>query len=371
MHRMSLFRLGHARGEDWQLAARACAAQLTGCGGSLGFVYVTDHIADHFGDVVQLLKQATGVPNWVGSVGIGVLATGVEYLDEPAVAAMVGDFDPGTFRLFSGVDSAAALKSADLACADGAAHFAIVHADPANEEIVSLVSKLAGRVDSGFVVGGLVSSRKRNLQLAGRVLEGGLSGVAFSDQITVATRLTQGCSPIGPRRTITQAERNIIVTIDDRPALDVFREDIGERLSRDVEKLGGTIFVGLPIKGSDTGDYLVRHLVGIDPSNKLIAVGDYVKAGAQIMFCRRDSEAAADDMRRMLDSIQQGLFAKPRGGVYYSCLGRGANLFGPNSEELRMIENSLGDVPVVGFFCNGEISHNRLYGYTGVLTLFV
>jgi small ligand-binding sensory domain FIST len=25
----------------------------------------------------------------------------------------------------------------------------------------------------------------------------------------------------------------------------------------------------------------------------------------------------------------------------------------------------------VGFFCNGEISHNRLYGYTGVLTLFL
>ena len=63
--------------------------------------------------------------------------------------------------------------------------------------------------------------------------------------------------------------------------------------------------------------------------------------------------------------------AKPRGGVYYSCLGRGANLFGSNSEELRTIENALGDVPIAGFFCNGEISHNRLYGYTGVLTLFV
>jgi small ligand-binding sensory domain FIST len=26
-------------------------------------------------------------------------------------------------------------------------------------------------------------------------------------------------------------------------------------------------------------------------------------------------------------------------------------------------------VPLAGFFANGEISHNRLYGYTGVLTL--
>ena len=76
-------------------------------------------------------------------------------------------------------------------------------------------------------------------------------------------------------------------------------------------------------------------------------------------------------MSRMLDSIRQGLFTHPRGGVYYSCLGRGASLFGPDSGELRLIREALGDFPLVGFFCNGEVSHNRLYGYTGVLTLFV
>ena len=73
---------------------------------------------------------------------------------------------------------------------------------------------------------------------------------------------------------------------------------------------------------------------------------------------------------QMLDSMKQGLYVKPRGGVYYSCTGRGANLFGPDSEELKPIKEAFGDFPLVGFFCNGEISHNRLYGYTGVLTLF-
>jgi small ligand-binding sensory domain FIST len=73
----------------------------------------------------------------------------------------------------------------------------------------------------------------------------------------------------------------------------------------------------------------------------------------------------------MLESIRKGLYTQPRGGIYYSCLGRGASLFGPDSSELKMIRDRLGDFPLVGFFCNGEISHNRLYGYTGVLTLFV
>jgi small ligand-binding sensory domain FIST len=65
------------------------------------------------------------------------------------------------------------------------------------------------------------------------------------------------------------------------------------------------------------------------------------------------------------------LTAEPRGAVYYSCLGRGEGLFGPDSEELKIISRALGPIPLVGFFANGEISHNRLYGYTGVLTLFL
>ena len=52
-------------------------------------------------------------------------------------------------------------------------------------------------------------------------------------------------------------------------------------------------------------------------------------------------------------------------------IGRGGALFGADSGELKMIKDAFGDIPLAGFFCNGEISHNRLYGYTGVLTLFV
>jgi small ligand-binding sensory domain FIST len=51
-------------------------------------------------------------------------------------------------------------------------------------------------------------------------------------------------------------------------------------------------------------------------------------------------------------------------------LGRGRHTFGPNSGEMNILSQELGDVPLVGFFANGEISHNRLYGYTGVLSLF-
>ena len=368
---MSEFRYAHAGAADWREAARSCLSQLGTGAGNLGFLYVTDMLADQLAPVLATFKEKTGVEHWVGTVGVGVCAAGREYLDEPAMAVMVGEFEPGAFRIFSGVATEEQADAVQLRGGKTPPHFAIVHADPLNPHVRELVHRLADRMESGFLVGGLTSSRRQNLQIAGEVTEGGVSGVAFSDAVAIATRLTQGCSPIGPKHVVTAGQRNVIVSLDGRPALEVFQEDIGETLGRDLNRIGGIVFAGLPIAGSDTGDYLVRNLVGIDPGNKMLAIGELVEAGAPVMFCRRDHGTARDDMARMLESIKQGLFSRPRGGVYYSCLGRGAGLFGPDSAELKMIRDALGDFPLVGFFCNGEISHNRLYGYTGVLTLFV
>ena len=37
---------------------------------------------------------------------------------------------------------------------------------------------------------------------------------------------------------------------------------------------------------------------------------------------------------------------------------------------MQIVRHALGDVPLVGFFAGGEIAHQHLYGYTGVLTVF-
>ena len=368
---MSNFRCGHAGGADWRDAASACVGQIGADAGTLGFLYVTDVIAGHLNEILEMFKAGTGITHWVGATGIGVCATGKEYLDQPAVVALTGDFEAGSFRVFSGVADEEAAARVAMECGGAAPNFAIVHADPHTEKMEHLIPALAKRVESGFLVGGLVSARGRNSHIADRVVEGGISGVAFSDNVVVATRLTQGCSPIGPKRAVTGCQRNVLISLDGKPAFDVFLEDIGEKLASDLNRVGGHIFAGISVPGSDTGDYLARNLVGIDTQSKLIAIGDYLKKGDSLMFCRRDAKTARDDMARMLESIKQGLYAQPAAGVYYSCLGRGESLFGKGTGELKMIQDVFGDIPLAGFFCNGEISHNRLYGYTGVLTLFI
>lgn len=367
------FTHGCAASPNWRDAAAQCLLQ-AGRGSqraNLGFLYLTDSLASEAGDILDYFRQNTGVLHWVGTVGMGICASGHEFYDRPAVAIMLCAFEPGTFRVFSGVRAPQDLERVSLHFEGVPANFAIVHADPRNAQLDRLVTDFAGALESGFLAGGLSSSRRDHVQVADGVTKGGLSGVLFSEDVVVSTRLTQGCSPIGPRHTVTDVQQNVLISLDGRAALDVFREDVGEPVWRNLTQIGGTIFAGLAVHGPDGGDYLVRNLVGIDPVQKLLAIGDVPEEGARIMFCRRDSASAVEDMRRMLESIKSGMYGRPRGGVYYSCIGRGASLFGQNSEELRMIQQELGDFPLVGFFSNGEISHSRLYGYTGVLTLFL
>lgn len=371
-------RAAHAADADWRVAADACLEALGtyrdgGDAANLGFVYASDTFAAHFSEISAFLREATGIAHWVGSVGLGVCATGVEYFDDPALCLLTGRFPEQAFRVFADVvDDLQGFEAEHGAwCDQSGARFAMVHADPHNGGVDALVNALCERMDGGFVVGGLTSSRGAHPQLADGITAGGVSGVLFDPRVSVVTRLTQGCSPLGPPHEISRCRGNLLTQLDGRPALDVFYQDIGEVLARDAGRLGATVFAGLPVKGSDTGDYLVRNLVGIDEAGRALAIAAGVEVGDQVMFCRRDAAAAGQDMRRMLSELARVLEGPPLGGVYYTCLARGPNLLGADSQELKLIEAALGSFPLVGFFGNGEICHNRLYGYTGVLTLFV
>ena len=333
-----------AHGPDW----RSCVDALGRPGRGLGFVYFTDALVDASQEILSTLRGETGVDDWIGTVGTGILATGTEYQDGPALAAMVADVD--AFSVFSG---RAPLKAN--------ASFAVVHADPGAPDLPGLVSDMSAKVDTGYIVGGVSSSRSHTVQIANEVLSGGLSGAVLGEEVAVATRLTQGCTPYPGRFRVTEGEDNLIARLDGRPALEVLLETVGGERTQ--------LLVGLPVPGSDTGDYTARNIVGIDPKAGIVAIGDLVEPGMEILFCKRDAAAARKDLEGILSSLKRDA-PHPRGALYYSCVARGEHMFGSRGAELDLVKRTLGEVPLVGFFCNGEISRDRLYGYTGVLTVF-
>jgi small ligand-binding sensory domain FIST len=398
---MKRFRCGHATHPDWRLATELALAQLDGqrqdpaCSerGNLGFVYLTADLAPRIDDVLELLKSRTAVPDWVGTVGHGILASGAEYVDEPAVALLVADLPEGSFTIFSG-DRRPPPVDARTPAGALAASAALVHVDPGTPDIPELIGEMAEKVAAGQLFGGIASGRAEPLpQVAGRVLAGGLSGVVFSSDIELRSRVTQGCSPLAGQHVVSSCSSNLIRLLDGQPALDVLLADLGveesARASRDgetlmralpAERIRTGLFVGLA--GSSTtpgqrvnfGEFQVRNLVGIDPRNRLVAVGGVPHEGERMVFCTRDARAARADLIRVCTELREELESESlqvAGGIYVSCVARGRSLFGAPSAELELIRANLGEMPLVGFFANGEIAGDRLYGYTGVLTLFV
>lgn len=380
---------------------------------TLGVLYITDHygadaqeILDHLG------AELPEITDWTGTVGVGVAANNAEYFDEPALSVMLCELPSDQYRVFSGVAPLAGSEMSGFA-----AHTALVHADPRTPELGELIAEMAERTDTGYLFGGLSSGRVGSLQFAiggngnirghgavGGVFSGGLSGVVFGDRVRLVSRVTQGCQPVSREREITEADGNLLLELDGEPALDVLLADL--RVSLDapeqaIEAVRATL-VGLAEAGSDgvrrTGDLgadvRVRHIIGLDPTRRGVAIADVAAAGMRMSFCRRNAQAARADLMRVCAEIREELEPQEQtlatareiaageaeaaphparriaGAIYVSCSGRGGPHFGAPGAELQIVRHALGDVPLVGFFAAGEIARNHLYGYTGVLTVF-
>lgn len=405
------FAQAHATHPDWRAALGLVVAQLEAQlaerpAPTLGWCYLSDHHGPAAPALLAALRERYPDVDWVGAVGIGVSASGVEYFDEPGLSIMLATLPRADYRLFSG--------RRPLPPSGWRAHTALVHADPATPDLAELIAELSTRTDSGYLFGGLASARSATLTLAAEhgadgadgVFRGGLSGVAFGPGIGLLSRVTQGCQPVGAARRITESERNIVYALDGEPALDCLLHDLGidgQEPREALPRLRGTL-VGLspPEEGAAAGlptqhlafatparrgafgtETRVRHLVGIDPQRRGIAIADHAPEGEQLAFCRRDTEAARRDLVRVATELRSALEpedppapgapAAPTrmlGALYFSCTGRGGPHFGAPSAELQLLRHALGDVPLTGFFAAGEIGHHQLYGYTGVLTVF-
>jgi small ligand-binding sensory domain FIST len=426
---MKLFPYGHATHPQWSMAASLVLAQLRALmalpgyatAPTLALLYITDHYAAQAQDILDFLSaELPAVTDWSGTVGVGIASNNVEYFDEPALAVMLCELPHDQYRVFSGVSPLPPASSGRFI-----AHTALVHADAKTPDVAELINEMAQRTESGYVFGGLASSRSETVQFAlsghgnvkgqgaaSGVFSGGLSGVAFARDPTgsmaLMSRVTQGCQPVSGNHEITACEGNVVTGLDGQPALDVMLDDLKVSLNEPreaLEKVRATL-VGLSrpedvlndgkarYPGQFGAEVVVRHLIGLDPARKGIAVTDAPEVGMTLAFCERNRQAARADLIRACAEIREELEPQEQtlevasalnspeaesaphaarriaGAIYVSCSGRGGPHFGAPGAELQIVRRALGDVPLVGFFAGGEIARHHLYGYTGVLTVF-
>ena len=163
---MKLFPYGHATHPQWQMAAGLVLAQVRAqmalpayaSSPTLALLYITDHYAASAEDILAHLgAELPEVTDWSGTVGLGVVTNQAEYLDEPALVLMLCELSPDQYRVFSGV--------APLGLGFEA-QSALVHADGGTHDLPELLQEMAGRTTSGYLFGGLSSSRSVALQFA-------------------------------------------------------------------------------------------------------------------------------------------------------------------------------------------------------------
>ena len=229
------------------------------------------------------------------------------------------------------------------------------------------------------VVGGMASGGERpgqhRLVLGTEALQSGAVGVALVGPVEVRTVVSQGCRPIGSPYAVTRGEGNVVEELGGQPAVERLRQLVSNLTPQEQVLVRGGLHVGQVIDEHKAefgrGDFLIRGLVGADPETGAIAVGDAVELGQTLQFHVRDATAADEDLRLLLDPVAAW---NPKGVLLFSCNGRGRGFFGRPDHDAGLLARATGDVPLAGFFAQGELGpvgkRNFVHGYTASMALF-
>ncbi len=366
----------------------------------LGILFVSAAFASEYSRVLPLLSQLLDVEVLIGCSGAGIVGGGQEIEEGPAVSlslAMLPDVVVHPFHV-------RASQLPDLDAPPSAwteligippqtkPHFLLL-ADGFSSSISELLQGLDFAYPGAVKVGGLASGGRgpngnalflrdsRSPTPRQEMYRQGTVGVALYGNIVLEAVVAQGCRPIGHPLRVTEAEGNVILGLEGRPPLPLLQE-LAEQLSpADRQLARHSLFIGLlmdEFKLQPTpGDFLIRVILGIDPRVGAMAIGDRVRPGQTVQFHLRDAQASAEDLRWALKRYREeqvtGSRPDPCGALMFACLGRGQGLYGIPHYDSQQFRHWLGDLPLAGFFCNGEIGPvggtTFLHGYTSCFAI--
>ena len=253
-------------------------------------------------------------------------------------------------------------------------------ADPFSFPVDRLIERLSAEHPGLPIVGGMLSGAvepgRNTLLLNAQTFDCGAVGVLIGGGVRVRPVVSQGCRPIGRTFVITKAEENILIELGGKPAFARLQEIYGELSEADRGLVRKSLHVGRVAseyqERFQRGDFLVRNVIGADPESGVIGVGDTLRVGQTVQFHVRDAASANEDLTSLLASPSSA--AAPCGGLVFTCNGRGQRLFPHPHHDARCLQQQFANLPVAGFFAQGEIGpigrQNCLHGFTASIGLF-
>lgn len=364
--------------------------QLSGADPDLVIGFVSSDFMDEFGDIPQLVSEQLKCKKFIGCSAGGLIGGGFEVEREKGIAiaaAILPEVDITLFHLedsdLPDLDSAPSAweKAVGVEYAQSP-HF-ILLPDPFSFKVDTLMQGLDYAFAKSIKLGGLASGGNRSgmnaLFCGDQVYRSGAVGAALSGNIVLDSVVAQGCRPIGHPMRVTKCLDNFLIELDGEPAVHQLKEAIMKLSPADQKLAYNSLFLGVVMdefkddfKG---GDFLIRNIIGIEQKSGALMVGEILRNERTVQFHLRDATTSAEDLRLMLKQYSKDQSnGDIAGALLFSCLGRGKHLYGESNHDSDCFRELLGDVPLGGFFCNGEIGPvggtTFLHGYTSSFGIF-
>jgi small ligand-binding sensory domain FIST len=368
-------------------AAEGVERQLGSSAPNLLLTFVSAEHVDGCARIAAMAARRFPGALLVGCTAGGVIGGAHEAEEGPALSLTAAVL-PGTALSAFHVDAGPLARAggsslrARAGGADDSPPKILLLADPFTADVGRIIEELDAAYPGAPKFGGLASGGRaageNRLLAADEVHDGGAVGIAFRGDVEVDTVIAQGCRAIGEPMIVTRCRENVLLELDGQPPLAVLAELYAGLDARDRELMQHSLFVGLEMRAASPElappDLLVRNIVGADEATGALAVGAELRPMMVAQFALRDAHSAEQDLQRMLDRQRRAAGRRPAGALLFSCVGRGAGLFGARDHDTSLFEEQLGPAPLGGFFCNGEIGPvggtTFLHGYTSAFAIF-
>ena len=378
--------------DQWESALQQAISQIHGLQHiDVVILFASSFYAEHFPAILARVREATGGALLVGCAGQAIIGKDLELEDVPALSLLALTLPDAILRPVRFTQATIENCETPLAWREclnvqlDDANSWLIFADPFHLEIEHLLDGLAGAYGECPVLGGLASSsdpaaRRTHIFLNDEVFTDGGVGIALGGPYTLLPLVSQGCEPIGETWTITSVRDNLIRTISNRPAYDMLVETFKGLPPEIQQRAQRNLLVGLAadeyLDTFQRGNFLIRPLIGVERGTGALAIGALPRIGQTVQFQMRDARAADLDLTELLDQVSATLGHQlPIAGVLCSCNGRGMGLFGTPHHDACAITRQLGEFPLAGLFCNGEIGpigpRPFLHGFTASLALLI
>ncbi len=375
-----------------ELAAQAVSHQIhEAFGGTdchLAFVFFSPHFSSSIQDIVEIIQETLRPQTLIGCMGEGIIGGEKEVEELPGLVLWGlkdSQMEIVPFILTAKTDDETISLEGwppDLE-AKGRLYSLFLFADPFTTPVDELFSLLDLHAPGSPAIGGIASGGtdvgESRLVLNRRIVKSGVVGVAVRGGVHIRTVVSQGCQPIGERFVVTKVDRNIIQELGGIPPLERLETTLRALSEREQQQAARGLQVGIAMDEHRSefgqGDYLIRGLLGADRQSGSLAIADFVQEGQTIQFHVRDARAASEDLQLLL-SKERVTHPDGRlvGALLFSCNGRGKRFFDSPHHDIGLLQESMGAMPIAGFFAGGEIGpvggKNYLHGYTASMALF-